>query len=211
MFNFAYYHSQTRHLESSFQSVVSIINCIKKVTAEEPDPITDNWKVSVISVFMDKLAQAMWEDMYSGQSKQTRNRLKFTISRFLHYFGYDPDTDSFLLDTFLQVFQVAYDMEWILSVARILIRYGCSTEDVSLEESLEGMDEDDPEVAELLQFLSPPTTPLSLEELATRTILRNNIPFRERLPVALCEKIEGEWYLNPDASELDSSTDSDTD
>ncbi|XP_063965260.1 uncharacterized protein LOC129276386 [Lytechinus pictus] len=204
MFNYSYYYS-SKYLESSFPAVATIVNCIKQISAE--DLVGDGGKVSILESFINKLAEAMWEDIYCGQSKETRNRLKFTICRLLHFTGFDPDIDPSLLDTFLQVVRVAYDTEWILAVSCVLIRYGCSTGVVTLDE---GIDEDDPEVQVLLSLLSPPTTPVPLEELASRLILRTRIPYRERLPDVLCEKIEGE-KLTPDPSQMYSSPEFDAD
>ncbi|XP_041479775.1 uncharacterized protein LOC121427448 [Lytechinus variegatus] len=196
MFGFTYYHSQTKYLESSFPSVVRAFNCLKKIATVYDAEM----EKSILAVFMDKLAQTMWEDMYCGQSNETKKRLKYTICRLLHYIGFDPDTDTFLLDTFLQVFRVAYDTEWILSIAHVLIRYGCDTSSVTLVD----VDEDDEDMPLLKELLSPSTSPLTLEELSARALLCYRIPYRERLPDILCEKIEGE-KLHPDRSELYSS------
>ena len=139
-----------------------------------------------------------------GISKKARNRLKFTICRLIHYNGPNPDLDKSLFQNLLEVVPVARDMDFIISVTQVLIRYDCPTDGASFEAS--GVDEDDKELFELLK----PTTPTPLEELAARAILHNKIPYRESLPTILCEKIEGE-KLSPDLSELDSSTDSDAD
>eukprot|EP00057_Strongylocentrotus_purpuratus_P002863 XP_003725398.1 PREDICTED: uncharacterized protein LOC100888333 [Strongylocentrotus purpuratus] len=205
IFRLTYYPSESKYLVNSLPFVGSIVNCINKMVTEQASQGTDQQK-SITAVFFDHMSESMWEDMYCWQSKTRRNRFKFTICRLLHYNGFNPDLDKSLLPNLLVVVPVARDMDFILSVSRVLIRYGCPTDDASLEDIHEDDDEDDKELSELLK----PTTPTPLEELAARAILHNKIPYRESLPDILCEKIEGE-KLSPDLSELDSSTDSDAD
>ena len=150
IFNLAYYQSESKYLVNSLPFVGSIVDCINKMLAEQISLGTDQQK-SITSIFCDHMAEAMWEDMYCGQSKRTRNRLKFTICRLLHYNGLNPDLDKSLFQNLLEVEPVGRDMDFILSVSRVLIRYGCPTDDASLEDFDEDDDKDDKELSGVIE------------------------------------------------------------
>ena len=77
----------------------------------------------------------------------------------------------------------------------LIVRHGCPIDVVNkdgktardiLEEIYD--QENDPMC---LTLVSPPTTVLTLEEIAIRQILRNDICYLGKLPTCLCEMIEG--------------------
>ncbi|XP_063965261.1 uncharacterized protein LOC129276824 [Lytechinus pictus] len=204
LFNFAYYQSQAKYLEEVLSYVKDILHCIK-MYAEDGCPTTGDRPVSVISVFFENMANTMFDDVYCGQTKEARNRLKYVISSLLFHNGYDPASHSSLLETLVRIVAAAHDRDFIIPIAKMLIRYGCPPDSVCIEQS----EQDYPEVMEMLPLLNP-TSPPSLEELSTQVILRNNVPYRERLPSLLSERIDADMYFRPPPSDLDSSVSSDS-
>ncbi|XP_041479588.1 uncharacterized protein LOC121427316 [Lytechinus variegatus] len=204
LFNFAYYQSQAKYLEEVLSYVKDILHCMK-MYAEDGCPTIGDRPISVISVFFENMANTMFDDMYCGQTKEVRNRLKYVIFGLLFHNGYDPASDSSLLETLVKIVAVAHDRDFIIPIAKMLIRYGCPPDSVCIEQS----EQDYPEVIEMLPLLNP-TSPPSLEELSTQVILRNNVPYRERLPSLLSERIDADMYFRPPPSDLDSSVSSDS-
>ena len=90
--------------------------------------------------------------------------------------------------------------ELILSLVKIIIRHGCTLKDGNgpdgdgypIEESIREKNDIDPLVVRFLEVLtSEPCSVLTLEELASRVILKCRIPYRDHLPAKLQEQVAG--------------------
>ena len=91
------------------------------------------------------------------------------------------------------------DYDYIVDFARILVNHGCPVNVVSkagvtardvLTNDEYDFDPDDPDDKELFDLISPPASPLRLEELAARKILQSNISYRETLPATICSIVD---------------------
>ncbi|XP_071506396.1 uncharacterized protein [Diadema antillarum] len=106
------------------------------------------------------------------------------------------------------------DMSVIVDLARIVIRHGCPVNQrnddycTALNKVMQdnSFRLDDDASKELVDLLNPTSSLLTLEEMASRTILQNRIPYHGVLPKTICEKIEGETMV-PDIGTLIDSDD----
>ena len=87
------------------------------------------------------------------------------------------------------------EFDYVMDFARILVNHGCpvnvrSNVGKTARDLLTNMREFDPSLKKLFHLLSPPTSPLRLEEMAARKILQARISYHRTLPPALCKIVE---------------------
>ncbi|XP_071486533.1 uncharacterized protein [Diadema antillarum] len=172
--------------------------------------------------FMEKLKDALFENVYfCRMTRSTLRRVKRVICKLLWYddVTYVDHKNKTFLHLLAYSALATRDKAFIVDLARVMIRHGCPVQKASdiegpaLNILIEGDFCVDVDVKKgLIDVLNPTSSILTLEEMASRTILQNRIPYQGVLPEKLCEKIEGETIaVNisalTDSRQIDSESD----
>ena len=202
IFNVVYYYPAKCHLESVLESVEGMANLIlQSFDTDLEDDTLYSCETCITQVFFDAMLEAMWQDVYCGQSKETRNRVQLAMGRLLWI---DSDLDVDTLPSLMELDYIVGDLDFTVSLTRSFLRYNCpspadtdllqSAKEIFLEKNDIDDEQEELEYAEILSLLSPPTSPLSLEELAVRAVIHHRVPYRRSLPVTLLQTIEGKTF-----------------
>ncbi|XP_072170316.1 protein fem-1 homolog A-like [Diadema setosum] len=217
IFDFAFYFSEPELLESMIKTAGKVITKVR--TAFSPLDLDKYAAGSLTFHVMDKLAEAYVDNMYSGMTRQSLNRVKRVLCKLLWNddVTYVDDKNNTMLHVLAYSTSLARDSSFIVDLARILIRHGCPVDKINDEDGTalniltedDGFCSDDEDSKELADLLGPTSSITTLEEIAARAVLQNKIPYHEVLPEKICEMIDGET-MDPDPSVLKTPEKSDS-
>ncbi|XP_071501108.1 protein fem-1 homolog C-like isoform X2 [Diadema antillarum] len=209
IFDFAFYFSEPELLESMIKTAGKVITKVR--TAFSPSDLDKYTAGSLTFHVMGKLAEAYVDNMYSGMTRQSLNRVKRVLCKLLWYddVTYVDDKNNTMLHLLAYSTSLAHDSSFIVDLARILIRHGCPVDKINDEDGTpvnilmedDGFCSDDEDSKELADMLGRTSSITTLEEMAARAVLQNKIPYHEVLPEKICEMIDGET-MDPDPSVL---------
>ncbi|XP_072170206.1 protein fem-1 homolog A-like [Diadema setosum] len=209
LFDFAFYFSELELLDSMIKTAEKVITTIR--TAFSPSDLDKHRAGSLTFHVMDKLSGAYVDNVYCGMTRQSLNRVKRVLCKLLWYddVTYVDDKNNTMLHLLAYSTSLARDSSFIVDLARILTRHGCPVDKINDEDdtpmSILTEDEcfcsDDEDSKELANMLGPTSSVATLEEMASRAVLQNKIPYHEVLPEKICEMINGET-MDPDPSVL---------
>ncbi|XP_071478101.1 protein fem-1 homolog A-like [Diadema antillarum] len=209
IFDFAFYFSEPELLESMIKTAGKVITKVR--TAFSPSDLDKYTAGSLTFHVMGKLAEAYVDNMYSGMTRQSLNRVKRVLCKLLWYddVTYVDDKNNTMLHLLAYSTSLARDSSFIVDLARILIRHGCPVDKINDEDGTpvniltedDGFCSDDEDSKELADMLGRTSSITTLEEMAARAVLQNKIPYHEVLPEKICEMIDGET-MDPDPSVL---------
>ncbi|XP_071501105.1 protein fem-1 homolog C-like [Diadema antillarum] len=209
LFDIAYNVSELELLESVIKTAEKVIT---KVRAAFSPSDLDKFKAGSLTYhIMWKQAETYCDEMFCGGLRMpSLNRVKRVLCKLFRYddVTYVDDKNGTMLHVVLDSLNYERDKSLLVNLARILIRHGCPVNKVKDEDGLtpvnllammkedDCFDSDDEEdINELADLLSPTTSITTLEEMAARVIVQNKIPYHGFLPESICEMIDGETVV----------------
>ncbi|XP_071486534.1 uncharacterized protein [Diadema antillarum] len=214
LFDFAFYFSEPELLESMIKTAQIVITKVRSACNFISADLDKCTAASLTYHFMEKLLEALFENVYCRMTRSSVKRVKRVMCKLLWYddVTYVDHKNNTLLHLLAYSASAARDMTFIVDLARVMIRHGCPVHKANDEDGTalnilmedDGFRLDDDVCKQLVDVLNPLSSIMTLEEMASRTILQSRIPYHGMLPEKICEKIEGETMV-PDIRALTDS------
>lgn len=223
LYSFTKHHSRVKGIDCVLEPACKMIKAIWSKIPKQAVPDDHNWRYRrTLSVCHNVLRDVVAHFSHNYDFRSNRDicfSYKWILVHLVQVEGasYIHRNGNTMLHTLMDLVHSG-ELQMVLDIARLLVRHGCPTHmrnlegktptEIAEEESEKLEDRHLPQLVELYSLLSPSIVP-SLQELTVRTILCRGIPYKDELPLKLCELVEDNFLDDDsDAYETESGSDS---